>query len=83
MFCYAKNTLKAFVIIAIVINIIIIIVVIISKLPKIFTTFLFATSITSWQMNLTCTNGAKQHLYVHIVTRIKLLVTWLLDVKHR
>ena len=34
MFCYAKNTLKAFVIIAIVINIIIIIVVIISKLPK-------------------------------------------------
>ena len=56
----------------------------ISKLPKNITNFLFATSITPWQMYLTCTNGAKQHhLYVCIVTRIKHLVMWLLDVKHR
>ena len=33
---------------------------------KIFTTFLFATSITPWQMHPTCTNGAKQHhVYLH------------------
>ena len=56
----------------------------ISKLPKNITTFLFATSITSWQMHPTSTNGAIQHhLYVCIVIRIELLVTWLLDVKHR
>ena len=34
-------------------------------------------------MQPTCTNGAKQHfLYVCIVIKIKLLVTWLLDLKH-
>ena len=47
----------------------------------IVTTFLFATSITPWQMQPTCTNATKQyHLDVCIAIRIKLLVTWL---KHR
>ena len=51
---------------------------------KIFTTFLFAASITPWQMEPTYTEEEKQHrIYVCIIIRIKLLITWLLDVKYR
>ena len=40
---------------------------------KIFTTFLFATSITPWQMEPTYTEEAKQHhIYICIVIRINL-----------
>ena len=51
---------------------------------EIITTFLFAASITPWQMKPTYTEEEKQHrIYVCIIIRIKLLITWLLVVKCR